>query len=75
MGVGADATGCVGAVPQEKKPVGVLKIKTTSSNFISALLVYDANVILRARINFEVAGKLTAESCDLDGLAGACLCS
>jgi hypothetical protein len=32
-------------------------------------LINDANVVLDARIDFEVAGKLTAESRDLDGLA------
>jgi hypothetical protein len=32
-------------------------------------LVYDANVVLDARVDFEVAGKLAAEPRDLDGLA------
>ena len=35
------------------------------------LIRYDANVLLGAGIDFEVAGKLTTESCDLDGLARA----
>ena len=34
-------------------------------------LVYDAYVVLHSWIDFEGAGKLTAESRDLDGLAGA----
>ena len=41
------------------------------NNIVAAALINDANVALNPRIDFEVAGKLTAESSDLDGLAGA----
>jgi hypothetical protein len=34
-------------------------------------LIYEANVVLYARIDFEVVGELTIESRDRDGLAGA----
>ena len=53
-------------------PVGGTEIRVElfcASSWLD-LIRYDANVLLGPGIDFEVVGKLTAKSCDLDGLAG-----